>query len=234
MAYPETTFDVLTPDGSDNPTAGDDEIRLVKASLQERLNLEHVFDKSGSEVSGANTGKHSNITTLSITNAGALTNAGLATLQSLKLATGATIVEVSIDGTLADDADTVVPTEKAVKTYVDAQIAALPSSPSYSKDQTQTVTNAEPTGAVNFPAIAIDKVLSVLCDICLTANIGTASEEWSNVNRNYRRSGTDGGLKFGSAWAKKNGDGIDCYSNVFNIGEVVGAKTVRYTVLYEI
>jgi hypothetical protein len=36
---------------------------------------------------------------------------------------GATVGEFSIDGTLADDSDSAVPTEKAVKTYVDAQIA---------------------------------------------------------------------------------------------------------------
>jgi len=37
---------------------------------------------------------------------------------------GATINEFSTDGTLAGDSDTAVPTEKAVKTYVDAQVLA--------------------------------------------------------------------------------------------------------------
>lgn len=39
---------------------------------------------------------------------------------SLKLSAGATVTELSIDGTLAGDSDVAVPTEKAVKTYVDA------------------------------------------------------------------------------------------------------------------
>ena len=41
----------------------------------------------------------------------------------LKLSAGATINEFSTDTTMAGDSDTAVPTEKAVKTYIDAQIA---------------------------------------------------------------------------------------------------------------
>lgn len=54
-----------------------------------------------------------------VVSAGTHDVAGLSTLQSLKLATGATPTEFSTDGTLAGDSDTAVPTEKAVKTYVD-------------------------------------------------------------------------------------------------------------------
>jgi hypothetical protein len=50
---------------------------------------------------------------------------GESILNSLQLETGATIVEFSIDGTLSGDSDTAVPTEKAVKTYVDTQIGGL-------------------------------------------------------------------------------------------------------------
>lgn len=118
MAFTDD-YDKSTPDGSDNPTEGDDRIREAKRATAERLNVEHVFDFDGDEVSHADSGKHTDITTTSITNAGTLANTGLATLQSLTLASGATIVEISTDGTLAGDADTVVPTEKAVKAYVD-------------------------------------------------------------------------------------------------------------------
>ena len=110
MAF-NNVLDKATPDGSDNPTEGDNEIRLAKEALIERIAVEHKMPYTGTEVSDdALAGKHSNITTLSIVNAGTLTSAGLATLQSLKLATGATIVEISVDGTLADNVDTVVPT----------------------------------------------------------------------------------------------------------------------------
>lgn len=43
-----------------------------------------------------------------------------ARIASLQLPAGAAIVEFSTDGALAGDSDTVVPTEKAVKAYVDA------------------------------------------------------------------------------------------------------------------
>ena len=44
-------------------------------------------------------------------------------LRALKFASGATITEASIDGTLAGNSDAAVPTEKAVKTYVDTAVA---------------------------------------------------------------------------------------------------------------
>ena len=40
----------------------------------------------------------------------------------IELASGASVSEVSTDGTMADNSDTAVPTEKAVKTYVDAGV----------------------------------------------------------------------------------------------------------------
>ena len=55
-----------------------------------------------------------NLTTLDVS--------GLSTLDSLLLSAGEEINEFSIDGNLAGDSDTAVPTEKAVKTYVDVQI----------------------------------------------------------------------------------------------------------------
>jgi hypothetical protein len=50
-----------------------------------------------------------------------LTNGTIATLTSLQFVLGATADEFSIDGTLAGNSDTALPTEKAVKTYVDGQ-----------------------------------------------------------------------------------------------------------------
>jgi len=47
------------------------------------------------------------------------------TITSLGFAQGATVSEFSIDGTLAGNSDLAVPTEKAVKTYVDTEIGDL-------------------------------------------------------------------------------------------------------------
>lgn len=49
---------------------------------------------------------------------------GAITADSIILASGATPTEFSTDGTLAGNSDTAVPTEKAVKTYVDASASS--------------------------------------------------------------------------------------------------------------
>jgi hypothetical protein len=46
---------------------------------------------------------------------------------SVELNTGTSINEFSIDGTLTDDSDNAVPTEKAVKTYVDSHVSSVSS-----------------------------------------------------------------------------------------------------------
>lgn len=77
-----------------------------------------TVDINGGSIDGANIGAASAGT-------GAFTTLTAAT--TLGLASGTTVNEFSIDGTLADNSDDAVPTEKAIKTYVDAQIAAISS-----------------------------------------------------------------------------------------------------------
>jgi hypothetical protein len=62
---------------------------------------------------------------------------------SIVLAAGATIVEFSIDGTLAGNSDTVVPTEKAVKTYVDTEISGVSLQDAYISGNTITTSLSE-------------------------------------------------------------------------------------------
>jgi hypothetical protein len=66
-----------------------------------------------------------------------VTTTGTPTFASVTMTN--TVSEFSIDGTLAGDSDLAVPTEKAVKTYVDAQVTAHPS---FADGET-------PTGLVN-------------------------------------------------------------------------------------
>lgn len=76
-------------------------------------------------VIGGSTAAAGSFTTVAAS--GALTVTGIQTLTgattlgtSLTLASGATVTEFSTDGTMAGNSDAAVPTEKAVKTYVDA------------------------------------------------------------------------------------------------------------------
>jgi len=94
------TYDVATPVGTDAPSVIDDRIREVKAALQERLNVEHVFDLTGTEVSHANSGKHTDITCDSVTSTGAISGT---TITGSGAISGTTITgsgNATIGGTL--------------------------------------------------------------------------------------------------------------------------------------
>jgi len=43
MAWSQS-LNLAVPDGADSPTEGDDCIRNLKAALQERLDVDHMFD----------------------------------------------------------------------------------------------------------------------------------------------------------------------------------------------
>jgi len=64
---------------------------------------------------------------------------------------GTDILEFSIDGTLAGDSDNAVPTEKAVKTYVDAQVGGASSNKIFEGNSGVTVNDAS-TGTINISA----------------------------------------------------------------------------------
>jgi len=55
-------LDSATPAGSDAPSTIDDQIRLVKAALQERLNADHYWPLTGTAVSSTDAGKHRKVT----------------------------------------------------------------------------------------------------------------------------------------------------------------------------
>ncbi len=53
-----STIDTATPLGTDAPSVIDNRIREAKAGWQERLNVDHFFDLTGTQVSDADTGEH--------------------------------------------------------------------------------------------------------------------------------------------------------------------------------
>ena len=59
-----STYDVTTPDGSDDPREADDRMREMKLAIEERLNVDHFFDKTkgtSNQVDDADTGEHRKI-----------------------------------------------------------------------------------------------------------------------------------------------------------------------------
>lgn len=61
-----STYDTATPTGQDDPREADDRMREIKEATRERLDVEHYFPLTGTEVSDANVGKHKDITADSI------------------------------------------------------------------------------------------------------------------------------------------------------------------------
>lgn len=56
------SIDTSQPIGTDDPTEADDNMRRIQAAYQQRLNVDHVFELSGTTVDAANTGQHKKIT----------------------------------------------------------------------------------------------------------------------------------------------------------------------------
>ena len=156
------TYDTATPSGTESPHVLDDHHRLTKASLQERLAVEHNFAKTGTEVSAANTGTHTAITCDSVTSTGAISGTTISGSGNLVIntdkftvtaASGNTMVAGTLDvtgafestgvATLADASLTktsAAPTTDAMianKKYVDDQIAAI-QDPTYSGGESHT------------------------------------------------------------------------------------------------
>ena len=117
-------------DGDSNTLAGNLDTNGYRI-ITSVSNTPIYLDPNGSgtiELVGATnvTGATALSSTLAVTGATTLSSTlavtGAATLStSLVLASGATVTEFSTDGTLSDNSDTAVPTEKAIKTYIDAQ-----------------------------------------------------------------------------------------------------------------
>ena len=61
MAFIET-FDTATPPGSQDRTLGDDRIRELKRSIQERMAIDHAFPLVGTTMDGATVGYHNKLT----------------------------------------------------------------------------------------------------------------------------------------------------------------------------
>ena len=62
MTVFSSTYDTATPGGGDSPTEADDRMREIKAAIQEREDVDHVWDETGTEVSDADTGEHRKVT----------------------------------------------------------------------------------------------------------------------------------------------------------------------------
>ena len=107
------------------------------------------FDTLGDDYITINTSTH-------VISFGITSEQGKFDSNGLTLSTGASVNEFSIDGTLSDDSNDAVPTEAAVKTYVDNQIAAI--STNKIEDGDSFVIVNDSTGGAGEVRIVVDGV----------------------------------------------------------------------------
>ncbi len=155
------TIDTATPLGTDAPSVIDNRIREAKAGWQERLNVEHVFDLTGTQVSAADTGQHTAINCTSVTSAGAVSGT-TGTFSGLLTASAAVTVGTTLDVTgnidpttyettnggfldedaMGSDSATKVASQQSIKAYIDAVDSADDFTPtSYAGEESITFPN---------------------------------------------------------------------------------------------
>lgn len=94
--------------------------------------------------------------------------------QEMTGATGATINEFSTDGTLADNSDTAVPTEKAVRTYVGNQATSVSQNLTTTPALTGTGTPVHVIGSIDTARVstATTTFIAAMTSINQTADVG--------------------------------------------------------------
>ncbi len=139
------TFDITTPAFDDDPSEADDRMREIKGGSQERLNVDHYFPLTGSEVSDLDAGEHRKVTirTLSVVEVAALAGAKAylyrlvtdgelyfkdASGNTIQLTSGGKILSASLDmldeDNMASDSAVHVATQQSIKAYADAVAVA--------------------------------------------------------------------------------------------------------------
>jgi fructose-specific component phosphotransferase system IIB-like protein len=133
--------------------------------------------------------------TISAAGAGLIDDADVAAMRmTLELDTAA-LLAVSTDGTLASNSDTLIPSQKAVKTYADALIAANdamvfkgvidcsanPNYPAADRGWTYRVSVAGKIGGASGPNVQVGDILLCLTDSTASGNQATVGAQWSII-----------------------------------------------------
>ena len=110
--------------------------------------------------------------------------AATATISSISLATGGTITGTTTSGTLAGNSNTVLPVEKAVKTYVDAVATMQQISGTFTRDMTAATSTQGVTGigfTPNYVAFAADVTNLTTGSWGVSTSAGTATCLWDRT-----------------------------------------------------
>lgn len=136
------------------------------------------------------------------------------TITSLGFAQGATINEFSIDGTLGGNSDSAVPTEKAVKAYVDAEIGGLDLSAS------GTVNSGVANRLAYYPATG-------------TAVDDTADLTWNATTKKLTAANAEVTTLFSTVSNATIGDNLAVYNNITVGNDVTINGKLRVKTLFD-
>lgn len=151
-------------------------------------------------------------------------------------------VAISTDGTLASNADTKVPTQKAVKTYVDQIVAAQdamvfkgvidcsanPNYPAADRGWTYRVSVAGKIGGASGTNVEAGDVLICLTDATSSGNQATVGAQWTIIQANLDGAIISGGaLGTPSSGTLTNCSGLPASGLVASTSQAVGFGTIE-------
>lgn len=144
MAFSDIINTAL-PDGEDDPIEADNNMRRIQGGFQELLDVDHLLAKTGTEISGTDSGEHRKLTirTLTPTEVAALTATKAylyrlstdgelyfkdASDNTIQLTSGGKLLSASLDmkdeDDMASDSASHATTQQSQKAYADAVAAA--------------------------------------------------------------------------------------------------------------
>lgn len=143
-----------------------------------------------------------------------LSGVSLVNAGSVGFASGVTVNEFSSDGTLAGDSNTAVPTESAVKTYVDTQVAGSGGSEGLASRTTAAVTTNSIANNVN------ENVTITGFKSYMLMSIQTSAAAWVRLYTSTAKRVSD----------STRGEGVDPGPDAGVIAEVLtsGAQTIEF------
>ncbi len=144
------TYDTTTPAGTDLISAVDDRLRELKLASQERLNVDHFYQLTGSQVSDANVGQHRKVTLVTGQTATATENTAIIYAKDVNSkAELYAMCEADINVPLTLSNGTWLVAKNAAKTGTVNLIKADSNDVAVLPDGSETDTNAAPTDSAD-------------------------------------------------------------------------------------
>ncbi len=183
-------IDTSLPDGGDDPVEADDNMRRIQGGFQELLDVDHLFEKTGSVISGADSGEHRKVTLRVGSAPSAVANKGFVYAKDVsakaelfyidedgnevQLTSGGKILSASLDmkdqDNMSSNSATHAATQQSIKAYADAVGSAKEDA--LVTQATASIFGARTTVDTASGALAHTEIYKAQSDGFLTVNTG--------------------------------------------------------------